>query len=760
MRNTIVNNGWNTTEWGLAFLRVSSFPLDPSLVFEDELEFSNYLAGKDTDKPYIGQLVAVKKKDSVTAKPTDPDYDSSQDDANFTIYLINSTTIKDDNTIDKWNAIVLNGKDLDEIKKIIDDFKEQVKQDLDDLYDKIEGGASEEFNTLKKLQDYLLTLEVKTTQGISNLQKELDTTQIGVGLSQDGSYSADKETYYLKDATSVMNALKILDAQLKQAITSFNFRADNKDIVPLEITKQADETVISASLLFSNVEGNQLVKKADGIYNKVRLEYNKGTLTLKVNDTVVDTFNTAVTNLIQEAKYDPATESIVIVFNTEQGDPTTINIPVGALIREWEPDNTQPTKVVELNREVVNGGGADKLSADVRLSSNTRNILVKDNNTLLVEGTTDNITYKDQNLTDVIDQLKAKDTTNDEALNQLKQDLQSEINRATQAESNLDHKITQETTRATTEEKRLEGLVNTNKTDIDQLEQNLQNEINRAVQKETELDNKINNEINRATAKEETLDNKITTETNRALQAEDELSKKIDTETNRAVTKETELESKINENSVNIQNEINRATKAEEDLQKQVDDLNETVAANFMFKSSTIEPSHANVGDTVDVVLNWSFAGLAAGKEVDSQVLNGNPIDKAARTYTFKGVTKTTQYRIIATYRGMTIDTVLEIVFSNPIKLGVVDNTTIDDKILTGLKTYDDTYPIRVDCTGGKYAVLAVEHNKIQSLLINNLPLGDFTLTAVDHANGTSTTTYDVYRSNNKYNGTIILDII
>lgn len=1339
MRNTIVNNGWNTTEWGLAFLRVSSFPLDPSLVFEDELEFTNYLSGKDTDKPYIGQLVAVKKKDAVTSKPApteplpgnpeEPDT-SAEDDANFDIYLVNSVTLKTDNkTIDKWNAIVLNGKELEEIKKIIDEFKEQVKQDLVDLYDKIEGGASDEFNTLKKLQDYLLALEVKTTQGISNLQKELDTTQIGVGLSQDGSFSADKETHYLGNATSVMNALKILDGQLNQAIVSFNFRADNKDIVPLEITKQDEATVISASLLFSNVDGNQLIKKADGIYNKVRLEYDKGTLTLKVNDNVIDTFNTAVTSLIQEAKYDPATESIVIVFNTEQGDSNTITIPVGALIREWEPDNTQPTKVVELTREIVNGGGADKLSADVRLSSNTRNILVKDNNTLLVEGTTDNITYKDQNLTDVIDQLKAKDTTNDEALDQLKNDLQNEVNRATQAETqlrtdldkeidrstskdtdlqnqidtnktaadktaddlqkeierakaaeqankdaitaettratteegklrndltneinrstskdddlqkqvdtnkaaiadntknitansdaikaevtrattaettlnnninnestraqaeekrlndlidknskgladevtrataaektitdnltaevkrstdkdnehdtsinnlrndltaetnratakeddlqkqidsnktstdkvtedlqkeverataaeqanskaitdevtratqaeqNLDHKITDEATRAqaseksitdnlnaeierakaaesnnsdritenkqsitdlttklndeitrattaektnsdaikaevdrateaekdlldkinassvvntvqvedtssvdltatkgdtnvtlkadvrvsdeagnmiksksnglftssnlkyeastntltyndgntdtviqlsagtlvnnivydkstesiiftytnaqgkdatinvpvadlieewdiqnnedspitltksrdipgkdiltaaikvsntgllqikdgylyvsnnatdiiyqdktsvaeaiskeiadrtnadsqlndkvtqevnrattaeqkitsdlatevnraTTEEKRLEGLITTNKTDVDQLKQNLQDEINRATQKEKDLDNKINDEINRATAKEETLDNKITTETDRAQQAENDLSKKIDTETNRSTTKEAELETRINENAVAIEAETDRATKVEEDLQKQVDDLNDTVTANFAFKSATIEPTHANVGDTVDVVLNWSFTGVSPNKEIDSQVLNENPIDKTARTFTFKGVTETTQYRIVATYRGVTAVAVLNIVFSNPVKLGIVDNTNIDDEILTELNTYDDTYPIRVDCTGGKYAVLAVEHNKVQSLLINNLPLGDYTLTNVDHINGDNTITYDVYRSNNKYNGTIILDII
>lgn len=60
MRATITNNRWNTTEWGLGFLRVGSFPLDPSCIFETQEEFQNYLEGNYADKPYPGQILTVK----------------------------------------------------------------------------------------------------------------------------------------------------------------------------------------------------------------------------------------------------------------------------------------------------------------------------------------------------------------------------------------------------------------------------------------------------------------------------------------------------------------------------------------------------------------------------------------------------------------------------------------------------------------------------------------------------------------------------
>ena len=73
---------------------------------------------------------------------------------------------------------------------------------------------SDEFRTLRGIEDFVR----KMVNVEDNLQSELDQTQIGVGLSGDGSYNADQETYYLKEATSVMNALKILDSLINSAV--------------------------------------------------------------------------------------------------------------------------------------------------------------------------------------------------------------------------------------------------------------------------------------------------------------------------------------------------------------------------------------------------------------------------------------------------------------------------------------------------------------------------------------------------------------
>lgn len=221
MRNTIVNNGWNTTEWGLAFLRVASFPLDPSLVFESKDEFNVYLSGQDTDKPYVGQLVAVKNDDAVLNKTEE---DGKE---NFTVYLINSTTGTGDSM--KWNAIVLNGDALDNLNTQLDEFKKQITQDLDDLYTRIKNGASDQFDTFKEIEDYLRNLDANTSTNIKNLQRELGDTQYGIGLNQNGQFAPDQATTYLKQATSVMNALHILDGLIKKTIVS-NFAIKNLTI--------------------------------------------------------------------------------------------------------------------------------------------------------------------------------------------------------------------------------------------------------------------------------------------------------------------------------------------------------------------------------------------------------------------------------------------------------------------------------------------------------------------------------------------------
>lgn len=316
---------------------------------------------------------------------------------------------------------------------------EVLKTVLENLVNNILGNPTptESFRTLRGIEDFVRELKSQSESSDKNLQTELDQTQVGVGLSSDGSYSADQETHYLKEATSVMNALKTLDSLIYDTVQEFVISPVNKDVVPLEITKTDNGYTIGASLSLSNVQGNQLIKKADGLYYNTKLNYDDGLITLTINDAIISQFNIGITSILNDGYYNPENEELVLVFNKEDGSQQTARIPVGTLIREWEVDNSQTNKVVELAREEVIDG-ADKLSADVRISEKAHNILTKDGNSLFVEGTSDVITYNEQSLTSVILDLQNKVNTNTE-------NIDTEKTERKEADSNLSNQITTNT---------------------------------------------------------------------------------------------------------------------------------------------------------------------------------------------------------------------------------------------------------------------------------------------------------------------------
>lgn len=266
----------------------------------------------------------------------------------------------------------------------------------------------EGYKDTEKLYQILDEIVSSLDHDIANLQTEIDQTQVGVGLSGDGSYSADRETHYLQSATSVMNALKILDSLIYEALQEFIINPANKDIVPLEITKTENGYNIGASLMLSSQNGNQLSKRADGLYINGNLEYDDGQVTFKVNDNIVSQFNIGLSSILADGYYSSDTEEIVLIFNKIDSTQQTIRIPVGSLIREWEPDNANSN--VTLNREeVING--TDKLSANVKISTQAHNILQDVNHELYVEGTTDAITYNEAPLTSTILDLQTRTTS-------------------------------------------------------------------------------------------------------------------------------------------------------------------------------------------------------------------------------------------------------------------------------------------------------------------------------------------------------------
>lgn len=370
MRNTITNNGWNTTEWGLGFLRVSSFPLDPSCTFETEEELQNYLAGNDTDKPYLGQLLAVK---------TDK----------YRAYIVQEY----DGT--SWIAEPLNDDEL--AKKLSEqllELKEKIDVELENLESSLKGQSlTSDYDSLSKIQDIIIKHKVAADQAIKNFQKELDNTQVGVGLSQDGSFSPDQETHYLKSATSVMNALKTLDGFIHK-VNHLYEDTDSVHLNPL-VDEDAHTTTISADVKIA--ENSDITINSDGLYHRVESEYENGILTLKVNGEVRSEHNIGLDALVEDSYYDPTIESLVIIFKLHDGTTQRAEIPAEKLITELEFENEDPA--ITLTRERV-VDGADKISAEINISEEEKNIIVKKSDGLYAEADFTEVNEKIDDLED------------------------------------------------------------------------------------------------------------------------------------------------------------------------------------------------------------------------------------------------------------------------------------------------------------------------------------------------------------------------
>lgn len=263
--------------------------------------------------------------------------------------------------------------------------------------------------SIDKLFDRLAQIRNDLNQEISdrkkesnNLQTELDQTQVGVGLSSDGSFNPDQETNYLKSSTSVMNALKTLDGLIAETSSPSKLLPVETDTVSIAIDKDTVDSNISANVKVAN--GSDIIVNNDGLYTKLSTEYTDGILTIKVNGKVRSQHTLAISSIIDNAYYDQNTKSLIITFGNSQ----EVSIPIDELIEEWTVDNPDD-KVVELYREKVTSG-TDKLSADVRLDSSEYNILKKVENSLGVDGRSSSITHDGQPLDKVLKDIT--ETTN------------------------------------------------------------------------------------------------------------------------------------------------------------------------------------------------------------------------------------------------------------------------------------------------------------------------------------------------------------
>ena len=157
---------------------------------------------------------------------------------------------------------------------------------------------------------------------------------------------------------------------------------------------------------------------------------------------------------------------------------------------------------------------------------------------------------------------------NGEKIQDIAADLAAEIDRAQNAENNLDAAIKAEQARAEAAEGQLNTKIEAETTRAEAAEKVLDDKItaetNRATAAEADLQEQITNEVNRATGVEADLQEQITEEVTRAKAREDEIASDLADEVNRATLEENRLNGLIT-------TETQRAKDAEATLQTNID---------------------------------------------------------------------------------------------------------------------------------------------------------------------------------------------
>lgn len=174
--------------------------------------------------------------------------------------------------------------------------------------------------------------------------------------------------------------------------------------------------------------------------------------------------------------------------------------------------------------------------------------------------------------------IKAEQARAEAAEGQLDTKIEAETSRAEAAEKALDAKITAETERATAEEARLDAKIDAETERATGVEANLQEqiteEVTRAKAREDEIAGDLADEVNRATLEENRLNGLITTETQRAKDAEAVLQTNIDNEQQAREDADTALGARIDSLSSDVTQQINDF---KTEVNQKIDDIESTV---------------------------------------------------------------------------------------------------------------------------------------------------------------------------------------
>ena len=256
--------------------------------------------------------------------------------------------------------------------------------------------------------------EKDTVTGHRHVSKWQDTLKADVRISKDVNFN-------ILEKTENNKALYV-----RGTADNINFFYNGENMKVSDVLKECIKKKLSTD------NDNIIYERPDGIFATAKLEYDiKGnalifTSSNQTGGTTTERFELNTIKIIENARYDKDTESLIFTYITAKGEVQQLSIPLSSLIEEWTVNNDGHS--VRLSKERHPSNDKDVLTADVKVSSLDNNILVEKGDGLFVKGTADNVKYSDNS------------SVKDE-ISSTKETLESEIERAQNAEKEVSDAI-------------------------------------------------------------------------------------------------------------------------------------------------------------------------------------------------------------------------------------------------------------------------------------------------------------------------------
>ena len=616
-------------------------------------------------------------------------------------------------------ATSLDGADIildRELKRVEDKVDAEIAR-ASAVEDSISGDVTtlaratkEEFRTTN---EKIVNETSRATAAENTLQAELDRTQTGSGLNEDGTYkkhntSPDDLANYIYDATSLSNADFILDRTINQLSGSVGeLSAATETAIKATKVKSDDRTILVTpseigTNLSVNIDRVTIAKDDNGVLS-TKLSIKKlatpSSTNVREEYALVDNNGNNIGDTVKVYK-DSSLQSVelVTIDNKEylrftyilvDGSTKVIDLDVSSFLSE---------------SEFKDGLKVEESKVYVLIDPNSEEYLTVSSRGIKLSGINNAIN-------------NAVNTEKERAMaaeNGIDQKIQDEILARQNADTTLDGKIATETTRATGKESELQTAIS--------------NEVTRATNVESDLQTQITNEkSDRQAAITDVISqytNAITEESTSRIDSDERLERMLTGYTSTTDQKISELTEKVN-------NEITRATESENSISGNVRTLSGSVVT---FSSSTVSElttikeniESLNAKTVVgDKAVNVNTAGNTS---TVSLVINGsdNVLSQDA-----SGLKTTLSIDLSAdgktlSLKGKNCAVISTIDTTSFVKDGMLDNVTFDTTTKTLKFVFNtDSGKTQIDVPLGSLVdTYTVSANSTNYLVIDNYKVG------------------------------------